>query len=265
MNVVLKLLLISFLLTQESASALSQNAAVMSGQQHIVANAIQLLWSADDNVRQTAKKEIIRIGPEAVPALLFLLKDIYEDPGKQRLVTSVGSQQPVRPLDIDNPPYGDSLGLEITNRLKLDAMELLGRLRAVEAVPILIKIMQQPSFMVSYNWAVTMDMRALIRIGAPAVPALVDVIENARAGLSSMAFGDELGFTEQDKTSYRLRELARIQNKAIMVLSEIGDERALPVLERLLDPTRERVLLELESDYVNEAIRRIQDNATKRR
>lgn len=75
-------------------------------------------------------------------------------------------------------------------------------------------------------------MRDLVNIGEPAVPALIEAIGNASATAASLT-----GATtpEVAAANYRTLEIAgRIRQRAAIVLAELGDRRALPILKDLL-------------------------------
>lgn len=68
---------------------------------------------------------------------------------------------------------------------------------------------------------------------------------------------------DQDKKQGEgpLREVSIMRMKVALVLGEIGDERALSVLDKLQDPKSGSALLEIEGACVKEAIRRIKEKS----
>lgn len=255
MNKAVKLCVVSFLLASLAPAIPAQVRNRTIASQDTLRNALQGLRSRDETARQAAKEEIVHLGPPAIPLLVSLLEEIYQPPDKKRFpVETESAGRRMQPLPQDSGEVGTA-DLEITTRLTSDAVELLGRLRAVEAVPILIKLMKEPDVVVTHNWSINNTMRALIEIGPPAVPPLIDEIERVSAKIS--AAESDQKHTADEINVLIARTVARIQNKMVIVLGEIGDERAMPVLEKLLDPTRNPLLLDLETDYVKEALDRI--------
>lgn len=216
--------------------------------------AVSLLCSPDPINREVAKEELIRLGPRSIAALLPLLENIYQESTADVYASTEDEQQ-----QTDHLPDFPCKMFDSRTRLRVrqDAAEVLGRLRAVEAIPVLIKFIQQPNFIAITSWSMTIEMKALVRIGAPAVPQLIDAIDAAPAEAASIKVGEHLRLSEARKQYLCLRDLAEVEKKIVVVLGEIGDETALPILLKRLDPSRERSLLDLESDYVNEAINRI--------
>jgi len=117
-------------------------------------------------------------------------------------------------------------------------------------------------------------MRSLAQIGAPAVPDLIQELESAASNASSLVLNDEVAPSRSGDTPRLLeentkwdgsREISIIRIRAVLVLGEIGDERALPALERLLlnDPSAPR-LVEFESSYVTRAIQNIREKSCSR-
>jgi HEAT repeat protein len=144
--------------------------------------------------------------------------------------------------------------LVINARLISDAIFLLGELGAVEAVPVLIHIMENGEMYTS-SQPRGIEMDALCRIGAPAVPFLIKSIENAKisaAEAEPVYFGfsieidsegkadgeasDQQGQSALDDPDFEqgIEQIAlSIKRKALDVLGEIGDKEALPFLENL--------------------------------
>lgn len=199
--------------------------------------AIEQLHSADLTIRNAAKEKLVRIGPRAMRPLAMFLEDLIRHPreryplGKtekdlddlKKRIAAIPEDDPIAKVEA-----GKQLAaLVINQRLREDTCELLGRLHAVEAVPVLIQAMEyEPS---DSSWE-TMNaaMRALIEIGSPAVPEIIEAIETARSRAESTPYADGHPSEFFVKT-----ESAKNQARATMVLGEIKDLRALPVLEWL--------------------------------
>lgn len=113
-----------------------------------VEQAFAQLWSAEDAQKKAAKETLLSSGEMAVPSLLSLLDEIIAVPRNRFATgTEVGGMQAAERLD-RALRYGnkkevaeagnDFFRLEITNRLKRDAVALLVELRAEAAIPRLI-------------------------------------------------------------------------------------------------------------------------------
>jgi len=196
----------------------SRSMSIAQGQTSIkddqVSSAIEQLWSADKTVSQTAKAKLIELGSSAIPPLLTLLKDLVEEQNTGHFIP-----------DDEEEAKKVREKLNIMARLTNDVYELVGRLHVVEAVPLLIKAMEERKV---YNlwekWSP--DMQALAEIGPPAVPKLIESIENAEAT------------SDRDLDKGIEIEAFRIQIRAATVLGKIGDARALQILERLDKETK---------------------------
>jgi HEAT repeat protein len=228
-------------------STLTQVRAPAGGEDKEANELVDLLWSSDHAHRRTAKRQLLKLGAAAIPPLLSLLQDINTYPRKARL--PIGREVEARQaLDHyqDYPPE-DLYNLEITGRLRDDAAALLGQLHAVEAVPILIAVLDR-QVEASFPRGLNTVMRSLAQIGPPAVPALIEEIENAASKAPSLVFrdqgdlsesGDRRRFDEKNNQWDGRREVAIIRIRAALTLGEIGDARALPALEKLLHRTNE--------------------------
>lgn len=267
-NLVL-LLSSAFLLVGAMPSALTQVRGPLADENRPAGELVDLLWSSDHAQRRAAKRRLLKVGPDAIPVLLSLLEDIRANPRKRRFATGrEGEAHQALDRYQDYPPE-DLYDLEITGRLKDDTAELLGQLHAVDAVPILIELMRRQ---VAADWPRGLDrvMRSLAQIGPPAVPALMQEIENAPSKAHSVVLRDEnssseSGDRDEENNQWDVsREVAIIRIRAVLVLGEIGDERALPAIERLLHPTSGPIPLEVESAYVTHAIERIWEKLRSR-
>lgn len=225
--------------------------------------AVRMLWSADEAVREAGRREILRIGSATAAPLIQLLADLLQDPrprfaaakeeeGRKALADYVEwIRKTQRPPEIGSKVLQAVHSFVINYRLNSDAISLLGELRAVEAIPLLIHIMEN-----ILPQAAGMEVDALCRIGAPAVPFLIKSIENARVSAREWdpvrlgfyveidmgdAAGDEavdqLDASELDDPDFEQEQVkwvaGEIKRKAITALAEIGDKEALPFLESL--------------------------------
>jgi HEAT repeat protein len=241
-----------------------------------VSAAIQRLFSADYEDRLAATENIIRLGPQAVKPLLSLLEEVTRMNGRQYVSgkEKEGAKAYRRFLEMDrnNDPEGlekakeEHSKLDITSRLKEDIIYLLGELKSEEALPVLIDWMWHAPYEVTVfsgsgkpRW--NDAMKALVRMGGVAVPSLIETLERAESIANSVEYNnvplpDGAVRTIQDQAEENKR---RIQTRAVLVLGEIGDERALPALERMLEKGSDR--LEIREDYVRDAIEKIRGKA----
>jgi HEAT repeat protein len=204
---------------------------------------VNQLWSADNSVRQSAKVNLLNLGHRAVLPLIKLLEDMTRNPTKPRYATSKEAEGEAAKRNIETIPVeqiSDYMmrlkNLEINWRLEQDACELLGKLKAEEAIPILIERMQTRE---EHSAAIRLsdEMLALINIGTVAVPSLIEAIETAelKANSNYRPYTTISLETEEVRTREIKDKTNRTQIRAIRTLGEIGDERALPILERLLE------------------------------
>ena len=145
------------------------------------ASAISLLWSPNEAEREQAKAEIIRLNEKAISGLLALLEDIFENPSKPRFANGREEEGKIlweQYLSLPRNVVGNIYEFEISGRLKNDIIEVLGDLRPNSAIPILVKIMK---YRMKDNWIrqrTEPEMIALTKIGKPAVPALIKLIQD---------------------------------------------------------------------------------------
>jgi HEAT repeat protein len=234
--------------------------------------AIKRLNSADHSERRAAWEELVQLGPMAIKPLISLLESIKEKQnrfflnGKEKEVAEAYERMQEAFRDGDDNGYErarEQLSkLDITFRLKRDVIGLLGELKAEEAVPVLIMLMWQDleaQIMTDGLKTRFSDaMRALVSIGEVAVPSLIETLETAETVASSVRYNDapqsdRWVLTVEDKVA---QNKSRIQTRAIIVLGEIGDKRAVPVLSRML--VEANGLDEFQKRYIREAIEKIE-------
>lgn len=135
----------------------------------------------------------------------------------------------------------------INQRLEEDICALLGRLRAKDAIPILIEAMEHQRSE-SLKWEnMNSAMEALIDIGSASVPKVIEAMETTEAREAAVRDSDGEGPSE-----YRIKTISvRHQTRAIMVLGKIGDVQALPSLKKLQTITESKFLLPYLKDAIN--------------
>jgi hypothetical protein len=248
---------------------------------------VEKLWSASEAERQEGKAAMTRLGSLSVDPLVALLKDLIEDPhprfpigkeleGKNALDRGWQAdrerQERIKdrqgPLDVHRE-VTEALGvfkevraLAINSRLLFDVIELLGVLRAEAAVPVLVEILETEGGGINFSSAQNMrpEMIALVKIGPPAVPALIQSIQDANRRVAhAVSYPTRLilsptpepsefheseceEFEEETDAEDDGRALdgpldvmaMRLIARAAMVLGAIGDTSALPALQAML-------------------------------
>ena len=209
------------------------------------------LWSPDDTIRTKAKADLISAGAKATRYLTNLLVDLADHRAELHFAT--GKEAEGREY-WKNPSgwHNFAARFEITWRLIFDCMDVLAELKHGEAAPIIVKIMEEREH---FDLAETMgpEHYALVKIGAPAVPALIQAIENAEADAIAV-FNDPTGWPGVGLAASPADLAVRIRLRAVNALGEIGDTRALPVLENLVRPGG---VFEHEPDDVQRAMNKI--------
>ena len=228
------------------AIALSLSVPTVPGQtrgQHtakdrILAAAIKGLSSRDELERSDAIVTLFNLGKTAIPPLIDLVRDWANKYPPNRIHAPC--------------PEGDYSECEefyrIVERRRTDAIKLLGQLHAVEAVPLLIAIMGLEGSR-PFGWYYGPEQDALVEIGKEAVPQLLDEMRRA----------EESRQTSVD--SLQANAVAdKIEERIAMVLGNIGDPGALPLLEELSG----KLTSLAPRSFVETAIREIKERQTLR-
>jgi HEAT repeat protein len=209
---------------------------------------VKQLFSGDDAVRSAAKVRLVELGPKAVRPLISLLKDLRNDPGprfelgREKEGAEAWDHYTNLPIEQKSREPLDTLrGLEIGGRLRNDVYELLGRLHAEEAVPLLVEIMEHQKID-NLIPGMTPVMRALAELGPTAVPRVIESIDRAEITAASSPFVTAPDLSDEAKQRNLEWEITRIQENAVLVLEKIGDARALATLEKLLTATENELL-----------------------
>lgn len=205
--------------------------------------------------------ELLRIGAGSIEKLTSFLAELIHD---QRPRFSPGKEQEgERALDeylrsvrtfykegvdyAETKPAKDRLtALTINSRLMTDVINLLAELKAQQAVPLLMEL-------VNRHWEInqlglvinTPETAALVRIGAASVPTLVknlDEVTIRAYGFEPVVYGWRVEEEEEenplepdpDEELDRQTHIGNVRLRVAVVLGDIGDTRALSYLERLL-------------------------------
>jgi len=167
--------------------------------------------------RETAKTRLVEIGIRAAPLLIARLRDLtdyVEDPrvaGDNTIKGFYAQHDPVLAATV-SPSETAWDALE-------DCVELLGEMKSEEAVPAIIKSLEVRT-QSGREPKLVHEIRALKKIGAPAVPALIDALARAPE-------------TARKQAPYGPDERL-LQIRMAFALAEIGDPRAIPALEDLI-------------------------------
>lgn len=198
-------------------------------------NLIKKLWSSNNEERQDAKNRLVKLGQKAIPSLISLLKEVTEKnesrfvPGKEKEGAELLKQFQDRFGDTSSPASPQSLAelqaklreVEISWRLKSDSIELLCRLKAEEAVPIIINLLKEREMVLSKK---NEEIKALSCFDSLAVPKLIDEIEAIRNSSS---------FIDSQSRGQRNFSEGWFLSRLLIVMKNIGDHRALDSLEKL--------------------------------
>lgn len=213
---------------------------------------VKRLWSADDHERASAKREIRRFGQKAVPALIDLLREVLsrEKPhfaaGKEAqghaAWISLRYQQDRKARERALLEFRDA---DVSETVARDAGNLLGHLRSEEALRLLAGYLLSDDDHSGTKRYWHPAMYALVEMGSFAVPELIKAIETSPLRAASQKYAEGLGPSDL-AIAWDTRT---IQTRAAMVLGEIGDASALPVLTGL-----ECKAGSVDCSYIREAI-----------
>jgi HEAT repeat protein len=204
---------------------------------------INSLWSSDESTRKRAKDELAEIGSNAGIALVQLLEDILRDSHPR----FAQGKEDIGRRTLDEMEQSLSRG-----ELKQDALDVLANVKAVNAVRTLVRLtVARPVVGGIGRVDMTPEMQCLIKIGKPAVPALIDLIDTAQEEASKLmdegvlhdGIGRERVIDAYGKT---------LQRRIITTLGKIGDRSALPALSRFLRNNNDEALDVTASEAVRE-------------
>jgi HEAT repeats len=241
-----------------------------SNQDQCVA-AIKSLSSSTERDRSEGIKQIQQLGRAAIEPLVSLLSDLVhnqrprfpvdkteEGAGALReYVTAVRAFSKGTGVSYDEVKVASArlAAVAINTRLMTDVVQLLGRLRAEPAIPILIEIMNKHYGIGGLGGC---ERDALSQIGEAAVPDLIKDLEESNIcayGFDRVIYGfsfvveaaeDEASDADdeenEDLSETYESQLSLIRQRVVWVLGEIGSQRSLPALHKLLDATHDEFL-----------------------
>jgi HEAT repeat protein len=200
---------------------------------------VDQLWSAADDVRTKAKAALATAGRRAAPQLISLLGDLADHYYEPHFAKGTSADE----------------GVDITKRLIRDCFELLGDMRSAEAVPAMVRIMEQPPVMLLGKGIFAWQTQALAKIGKPAIAPLLEAMRDAALIAASIARDPKRGESLYGGPD-SVADL--IQARAATILGEIGDPVALPALRRVRNGGE---LSEGAGFAIDEAIRKIHNRS----
>jgi HEAT repeat protein len=174
---------------------------------------------------EAAKAEILKVGPKATPYLIMMLAILAEQQDLHHFERGKGPGG----YDQSWGPITDPIAAkyEITSRLIADTEELLVSISPDQATVALLGFLEARSAI--GEEAYWPEVKALVKIGKPAVPVLLDDL----AAADSIA----LELSRASSPPNLVHELGmRIRLRIALALGDIGDDRALPALEQLTVP-----------------------------
>jgi hypothetical protein len=222
--------------------------------------AIQKLWSPSDAVRKEGLDELLRLGPASIDKLTSLFADLIHDqrprfmPGKEQQGAKAFEEY-IESARLLYSQGGDVAkvraakervtALTLNARLMTDVVRLLGELKAEQAIPLLMDMVNRQFEITHLGLKIdTPETAALERIGAAAIPRLIENLNEAtiRAyGFEPLAHGwrvvvDQEDDNEPDSVEELRHEtyIGYVRLRVAVVLGDIGDTRSLPYLEKLL-------------------------------
>ena len=179
------------------------------------------LQSPDQSDVNEAEEKLVALGASAIAPLLSLLNQLTIRSERHQDKRFVYERLRV-PVNYDTK----SRSLNVV-------YSILSRLHAVEAVPLLIAIMEEEEID-NMIQGMSPVMHALAAIGSAAVPQLINSIDAARDSALSLPELSAPNLPEATRER-RLDWLqGRIELRATLVLREIDDQQAIPALERLM-------------------------------
>jgi hypothetical protein len=227
----------------------------------LAAEAIKKLWSDDPEERESGKQDLLHLGSVSAEPLLALLKDLGSNQrprfptGKE--AESAEALERFKAMNknkgVPRELFENVFRAEISWRLKQDACELLGKLRAQIAIPKLLEMMiGEPLLGASEHFSP--EMTALAEIGDFAIQPLIQTLTESQRIAESDQFSPEIPKEAQE--SHIRQQSMLIKTRCAMVLGKIGNASALPALEGFL----ERETNPLVSESLREAIEQIKKN-----
>jgi hypothetical protein len=225
--------------------------------------AIKKLWSPNERERNEGVDELLRMGPASVEKLTAFLAELIHDqrprfaPGREQEGERALQEylRSARRLYSQGGDYAETrvakgrlTALTMNSRFMTDVVHLLGELKAEQAIPLLMEMVNRHLEMTYLGLEIhTPETAALERIGAASVSQLVENLNEAtiRAyGFEPLVHGWRVVVEEEDQEDddgpdpdeelSRQTHIGYVRLRVAAVLGDIGDTRALPYLEKLL-------------------------------
>jgi hypothetical protein len=213
-------------------AAMPQLASAQRPDASEVGSAIERLWSADEAQARAAKEQLVGLGVNSVQPVTSLLSGIWKDGQKRHFARGKEHEGAIAWARHEaGADDGEEFWrFEITSRLIYDTCEILGRLGAVESVPVLMEVVESENQFGGFMKE-TPAVHALKIIGKPAAPYILSRF--------LLAADEELRVRMQIGPSHwALTRTDLLEHRAAQLLIAIGDDSVLPVLRSLLDKTQ---------------------------
>jgi len=217
------------------AAGQAQKELIMIGEP-AVPSLIQCLGNVEDLLAEIAGYAIVEIGIPAIPALIEGLRcDYVWGRGEWIISLLADIGKPALPALIDALGDGDKI-------VRCRAAEALGEIEDASAIPALINAMREKSkdadMHHDYSWVVcSKAVNALVKIGAPAVPAQVEVLADDDEDVISRASEVLVKIGKPSVPALIdafLDSNAKVRSGAADALGKIMDVPSIPALVRVL-------------------------------
>src|SRR5262249_20605938 len=192
---------------QPLSGSVSANAQSDTSLRSQAESAVRRLQSNSDSERQEAMQEIRLLGSNCSEPLISLLRDLLRHRGLTLTKSASGGTGEFARVDVKLSKQRDRDALR-PEQLLIDVIALLGDLKAQEAVPLLIQVMNN-----NINGSTQPEVYALRSIGIRAVPYLIEDLDESRIrsyGVGSGIYArrevtetDEIDDSEKDQSGAR--------------------------------------------------------------
>jgi hypothetical protein len=196
--------------------------------------AIERLWSADKDQARDAKERLVGLGMISVQPITSLLSTLSAEGHKRHFARGKEREGAMAWAKHQAGDESDELWrFEITSRLITYTCEILGRLGAVESVPVLMEVVEAELPYPYFNGFLkaTPAVRALEMIGKPAAPFILSWMLQAAEEERSVRMQTGPAWAPLVRSEF-------LEHRAAQLLIAIGDDSVLPVLRTLLDKTQ---------------------------
>lgn len=244
-----------------------------------IAQLLKKLYSPSEPERELAKRQIIELGSDAVGPLTNFLRDLGTNPfprfqigeeqrGREAIEEYCLLRQKEGHKSANLMPAAKKVStLAINGRLSKDILSIMGELKAEEAIPFLIEIMESNEL--RHPHTTPGVVKVLRDMGMVAVPYLINELREIDRkvrthSFEELFFGFQLDcnlpkepleraniseeeleelFSESSFESFFQMEIQLLQDKVLMILRIMKDPRTIPYLEELVKETTDGKLI----------------------